>query len=207
MERLIPDKKELIISRIVTVIVNYFIQKTIEHSMILVAANAGLNRLSFDNNITMVGFPPEVKRVNDYLEKVVQKKVICNYEVARADYNASMIVQELFAKYYKNPRLLHSGTVHKIFLETLNHPNREVSNSAIYLSDASIELVNQEIEEITSEKLNEPLILEYLENKDYTRDERDIVIFEKRRILIRAITDYIAGMTDGYALEEYDKLK
>lgn len=118
-----------------------------------------------------------------------------------------MIVQELFAKYYKNPRLLHSGTVHKIFLETLNHPNREVSNSAIYLSDASIELVNQEIEEITSEKLNEPLILEYLENKDYTRDERDIVIFEKRRILIRAITDYIAGMTDGYALEEYDKLK
>ena len=207
LERLIPDKKELIISRIVTVIVNYFIQKTIEHSMILVAANAGLNRLSFDNNITMVGFPPEVKRVNDYLEKVVQKKVICNYEVARADYNASMIVQELFAKYYKNPRLLHSGTVHKIFLETLNHPNREMSNSAIYLSDASIELVNQEIEEITSEKLNEPLILEYLENKDYTRDERDIVIFEKRRILIRAITDYIAGMTDGYALEEYDKLK
>ncbi len=207
LERLIPDKKELIISRIVTVIVNYFIQKTIGHSMILVAANAGLNRLSFDNNITMVGFPPEVKRVNDYLEKVVQKKVICNYEVARADYNASMIVQELFAKYYKNPRLLHSGTVHKIFLETLNHPNREVSNSAIYLSDASIELVNQEIEEITSEKLNEPLILEYLENKDYTRDERDIVIFEKRRILIRAITDYIAGMTDGYALEEYDKLK
>ena len=175
--------------------------------MILVAANAGLNRLSFDNNITMVGFPSEVKKVNDYLEKVVQKKVICNYEVARADYNASMIVQELFAKYYKNPRLLHSGTVHKIFLETLNHPNREVSNSAIYLSDASIELVNQEIEEITSEKLNEPLILEYLENKDYTRDERDIVIFEKRRILIRAITDYIAGMTDGYALEEYDKLK
>lgn len=207
LERLIGDKKELKISRIVTVIVNYFIQKTIEHSLIIVAANEGLSRLSLDNNIMMVGFPPEVKRVNDYLEKVVQKKVICNYEVARADYNASMIVQKLFAKYYKNPRLLHSGTVHKIFLETLNHPNREVSNSAIYLSDASIELVNKEIEEITSEKLNEALILEYLENKDHTRDERDVVIFEKRRILIRAITDYIAGMTDGYALEEYDKLK
>lgn len=207
LERLIGDKKELKISRVVTVIVNYFIQKTIEHSLIIVAANEGLSRLSLDNNIMMVGFPPEVKRVNDYLEKVVQKKVICNYEVARADYNASMIVQKLFAKYYKNPRLLHFGTVHKIFLETLNHPNREVSNSAIYLSDASIELVNKEIEEITSEKLNEALILEYLENKDHTRDERDVVIFEKRRILIRAITDYIAGMTDGYALEEYDKLK
>ena len=207
LERLIPDKKELIISRIVTVIVDYFIKKTIEHSLTQVAANVGLERLSLDNNISMVGFSKEVKRVNDYLEKVVQKKVICNYEVARADYNASMIVQELFAKYYKNPRLLHSGTVHKIFLETLNHPNREVSNSAIYLSDANIELANKEIEEITSEKLDEALVLEYLENRDHTRDERDIVIFEKRRILIRAITDYIAGMTDGYALEEYDKLK
>ena len=159
----------------------------------------------------MVGFPPEVKRVNDYLEKVVQKKVICNYEVARADYNASMIVQKLFAKYYKNPRLLHYGTVHKIFLETLNHPNREVSNSAIYLSDASIELVNKEIEEITSKELDKDIILGYLDiRKDTltdTRVEKDIVIFEKRRILIRAITDYIAGMTDGYALEEYEKLK
>lgn len=211
LERLIPSKKELIISRIVTVIVNYFIQKTIEHSRTIVAANERLCRLSLDNSIAMVGFPPEVKRVNDYLEKVVQKKVICNYEVARADYNASMIVQNLFAKYYKNPRLLHSGTVHKIFLETLNHLNREVSNSAIYLSDASIELVNKEIEEITSKELDEKLILRYLDIRKNTltdtRSERDIVIFEKRRILIRAITDYIAGMTDGYALEEYEKLK
>jgi len=211
LDRLIPDEKELIISRIVTVIVDYFIQKTIQHSLIIVTSNEGLSKLSLDNNITMVGFPPEVKRVNEYLEKVVQKKVICNCEVARADYNASMIVQKLFEKYYKNPRLLHSGTVHKIFLVTLNHPNREVSNSAIYLSDASIELVNKEIEEITSENLDEELILRYLDIRKHTLtdtcDERDIVLFEKRRILIRAITDYIAGMTDGYALEEYEKLK
>ena len=103
----------------------------------------------------LVCFPNDAERVNGYLEKVVQKKVICNNEVARADYNASMIVQNLFAKYYKNPRLLHSGTVHKIFLETLKHENREVSNSAINLSDGSIVLVNKEIEEITSKSLDE----------------------------------------------------
>ena len=72
-------------------------------------------------------------------------------------------------------------------------------------------LVNNEIEEITSKELDEKLILEYLDIRKNalanTRAERDIVIFEKRRILIRAITDYIAGMTDGYALEEYEKLK
>lgn len=116
-------------------------------------------------------------------------------------------MQNLFEKYYKNPRLLHSGTVHKIFVETLNHPNKEVSNSAINLSDGKIKLVNEEIKEMTLNPLVEDLILEYLDNVDYSRSEKDIIIFEKRRILIRAITDYIAGMTDGYALEENEKLK
>lgn len=211
LERLIGDKNELVISRIVTVIVNFFIKKTIENSLAKIAANVDAGSVSLNNKELLVCFPPEVKRVNDYLEKVVQKKVICNYEVARADYNASTIVQKLFEKYYKNPRLLHSGTVHKIFIETLNHPNRAVSNSAIYLSDASIKIVNKEIEEITSKELDEKSILDYLavrkETLDAVCENRDIVTFEKRRILIRAITDYIAGMTDGYALEEYEKLK
>jgi len=206
-ERLIIDKKELIISRIVSVIINYFIQKTIAYSLKKVHENEELGEISLNNDKIIVCFPQDVERVNSYLEKVVQKKVICNNEVARADYNASMIVQELFAKYYKNPRLLHSGTVHKIFVETLKHTNRAVSNSAIYLSDGSIDLVNKEIEEITSQDLDENLILEHLQNIDNSCGEKDIVLFEKRRILIRAITDYIAGMTDGYALEEYQKLK
>lgn len=206
-ERLIVDKKELVISRIVTVIINYFIQKTIDYSLMLVSKNEKLGGIGLDNNKEMVCFPDDAERVNKYLEKVVQKKVICNNEVARADYNASMIVQNLFAKYYKNPRLLHSGTVHKIFLETLKHKNQEVSNSAINLSDGSIKLVNKEIEEITSKTLDEMLILEHLKNDDSSYTEKDIVIFEKRRILVRAITDYIAGMTDGYALEEYEKLR
>lgn len=206
-ERLINDKKELLISRIVSVIINFFIQKTIEHSIKLVQENEELGTISLDNSKNLVCFPPEVDKVNNYLERVVQKKVICNSEVARADYNASMIVQKLFEKYYKNPRLLHSGTVHKIFLETLRHKNKQVSNSAINLNDGSIDLVNKEIEEITSEEKNSELILEYLENPDNSREEPEIVIFEKKRILIRAITDYIAGMTDGYALEEYEKLR
>ena len=66
---------------------------------------------------------------------------------------------------------------------------------------------NKEIEEITSKPLNEKLVLEYLKDGDNSCAEKDIVIFEKRRILVRAITDYIAGMTDGYALEEYEKLR
>lgn len=204
-ERLIIDKKELIISRIVSVIINYFIQETIKNSLELVN-NSSLEKITLENTEQLISFSDDVKRVNDYLEKVVQKKVICNNEVARADYNASMIVQKLFAKYYKNPRLLHSGTVHKIFIETLKHENPNVSNSAINLSDGSIALVNDEIYEITSKEIDNDLILKYLTDKNSYCDEKDVVIFEKKKILVRAITDYIAGMTDGYALEEYKKL-
>ncbi|MGC4020380.1 MAG: hypothetical protein QM793_14930 [Muricomes sp.] len=118
-----------------------------------------------------------------------------------------MIVSKLFEKYYRNPRLLHEGTIHKIFFETLQHENKGVSNSAINLSDGSIELVNEEIKEITTTELNAEIINNYLKDTDTTRTEPDIIIFEKRKVLIKAITDYIAGMTDGYALEEYEKLK
>ena len=188
-----------------SVIINYFIQETIKNSLEMVNRN-DLKEITWENTEQLISFPEDVKRVNDYLEKVVQKKVICNNEVARADYNASMIVQKLFAKYYKNPRLLHSGTVHKIFIETLKHENPNVSNSAINLSDGSIALVNEEIYEITSKEIDDDLILKYLADKNSYCDEKDVVIFEKKKILIRAITDYIAGMTDGYALEEYKKL-
>ena len=72
---------------------------------------------------------------------------------------------------------------------------------------AATDIFRLKIEEITSKPLNEKLVLEYLKDGDNSCAEKNIVIFEKRRILVRAITDYIAGMTDGYALEEYEKLR
>ena len=206
-KRLIMDKEELKIARIVSSIVHYFIETTIEHSRNRMKEYASLGEIGLKNDIKIIDFSPDVDRVNAYLERVVQKKVICNTEVARADYNASMIVKALFEKYYKNPRLLHSGTLHKIFIEMLRHPNKMVANSAINMNDGSIKLVNEEIHDITQKKLNKELISKYLEDKTNERCEDQIIIFEKRKILVRAITDYIAGMTDGYALEEYERLR
>ena len=203
----IVDREELKIARIVSIIINYFIENTIKHSIANIDKHQDLGEITMDNEIKFIEFPEDVKKVNDYLEKVVQKKVICNSEVARADYNASMIVQTLFEKYYSNPRLLHSGTVHRIFLETLKHRNDEVANRAINLSDGSIKLVNMEIDELTKRELDGDAIMAYLEGKDVDTTSEDVIIFEKRKILVRAIVDYIAGMTDGYALAEYEKLK
>lgn len=203
--RTLIDSKALIVSCIVSVIVNYLITTTIEHSkMNMEKLEKTNNEIPKDRPI--VEFSPAVDLVNSYLERVVQKKVICNSEVARADYNADAVIRKLFQKYYSNPRLLHAGTLHKIFLEMLKHNNAAVANCAINLNDGDAKIINQEIEEITLARINEHKVFEYLKNNLFSK-EKDIVIFEKRKILVRVITDYIAGMTDGYALEEFEKLR
>ncbi len=204
--RALIDKKELQIARIVSCIINYMINATIKYSRTKINEK-NINEITMDNDTEFICFSEEVSKVNSYLERVVQKKVICNNEVARADYNANMIVKRLFEKYYTNPRLLHEGTIHKIFTETLSHDNINVSNSAVNLSDGSIKIVDKEINQITKEDIDFEKIKRYLKNDRIDNNEKDVIVFEKRKILIRCIVDYIAGMTDGYAIDEYEKLK
>lgn len=202
-QRTLIDSKALIVSCIISTIINYLITTTIEHSK----KNMDRTGDEIPKDRPTVEFSPAVNLVNSYLERVVQKKVICNSEVARADYNADAVIRKLFQKYYSNPRLLHEGTLHKFFLEMLKHKNAAVSNSAINLNDGDVKLINEEIEEITLAQIDENKVLECLKNNTFVSEEKDIVIFEKRKILVRVITDYIAGMTDGYALEEFEKLR
>lgn len=205
-DRALMDKKELKIARIVSCIISYMINTTIEYSKEKLKEE-NIEEITMKNTKEYIGFSDEVSRVNSYLERVVQKKVICNSEVARADYNANMIVKTLFEKYYANPRLLHAGTVHKIFTETLRHTDERVANSAVNLNDGSIKIVNDEIEQLTKKGFDGKKIESYLGGKELPDSEEHIVVFEKRKILIRCIVDYIAGMTDGYAMEEYERLK
>lgn len=201
------DKKELQISRMVSSIIKYFITDVIDNSKFNIETrkNSSIETPYYENKI--ICFSSDVNSVNDYLERVVKKKVICNSEVARADYNANVIVKSLFESYYSNPRLLHEGTIHKIFVETLMHENELVANSAVNLADAKVELANDEIEQITRMELLEDDVRPYLDDKSKLISNDKLIAFEKRKILVRAITDYIAGMTDGYALQEYERLK
>lgn len=194
--RLLPNKQDMQVARIVHRIIRYFISDVINNSKEKIE---GSTKTSIDdlNKETFIEFSEKGKKVNKYMEKIVQKKVICNYEVARADYNAEVVVKTLFQKYYENPRLLHTGTLQKIFHDTLMHKNTDVSNSAVCLNDCSVSLANAEIEEMA---------LKPLELPNDTEVQKTIRL-EKRKILIRNIVDFIAGMTDGYALQEYEKIK
>lgn len=96
--------------------------------------------------------------------------------MARYDYNASEVILKLFESYYRNPRLLHKGTLHRIFAETLMHKDERVSNSAVDLNDCAIKIVDAEIEDICS------IAIHIEENEiENTEDENDelIEIFEE----------------------------
>lgn len=80
-DRTLTDKKELKIARIVSCIINYMINSTIKNSREKINESK-INEITMDNGTEFICFSEEVSKVNSYLERVVQKKVICNNEVA-----------------------------------------------------------------------------------------------------------------------------
>lgn len=104
----------------------------------------------------------------------------------------------MFFAYYKNPKLLHEGTLRRIYADMLYHEDQRVSNSAIDLKNSNLDVAQNEIFEINEKTIMFNCV-----------DENDIeyIRFEKRKIFVRNIVDYIAGMTDSYALCEYHRIK
>lgn len=186
--RLVVDEGELLAARIISVIVGYFINDVIQYSRAQIAA---YNRQTEYIDRCLVRLSPnEGVLACDLLKKVVNKRVIANSEVSLFDYNGSTIVKNLFCSYYNNPRLLHKGTLRKIYIDQLKCDNPEVAGNAIDWANGNISVVTQEINKI--HELSENIDSEY---------------FIKKKILIRNIVDYISGMTDSYACHEYERLK
>lgn len=108
----IVDREELKTARIVSIIINYFVENTIKHSVENIDNYQYLGEITMDNEIKIIEFPEDVEKVNDYWKSCTEK-VICNSEVARADYNASMIVQTLF----KNIIVIQDYYIQEQFIE------------------------------------------------------------------------------------------
>lgn len=187
------DERELTIGRIISAIVNYFIDDVVEKSKSLIEEYVGDKTCGiFDEKL--INFSERGELCCHFLEKIINKKVIANAEVARFDYNANVVIRKLFELYYKNPKLLHSGKIRKIYIDTLLCENEGVADSAVDFQNGNLDIVGEEIRKITSVPIKD------LSNED------EMIIFCKRKILIRNIADYIAGMTDSYAMQEYRKI-
>lgn len=232
-QRLFVSEKELLNSRISSQVIKYFISDVVESFKNNSADEMEDTKEYFAENHCvdrqLLHFSLEGRALNDYLETIVTKRVINSPEVAAFDDKAKRVVTKLFELYYENPRLLHTGTLQRIFIEM-----RKKSENVIHFQDGDIGLVNEEWTRIKNPQESERLrdlrenfparnltqyksVKEFLESGTLTAEEREEVsqyceacqreYTEKHKILVRAICDFISGMTDAYALNEYRKLE
>lgn len=234
-QRVYVSERELLYSRISSQIINFFVDDVVKTYTEFLGNDPEAANIQayFEANKCvdrqLLRFSSEGQALNDYLETIVTKQVINSPEVAAFDDKAKRVVTRLFDLYYDNPRLLHDGTLQRIFVEM-----RKKTDNAIHFQDGDINLTSDEWDRIKCpekairlrdlrEKFPEVDLTQYEKFDDFAneyvsggkeyeaictyRSQCQEEYIEKRRILVRAICDFIAGMTDTYALNEYRKLE
>jgi dGTPase len=194
--RIFINKADMLRSRLVPEILGYFISDVITQSKINIQEYEKTEKTSFYNeehrlNKKIVGFSPEGKFILEYLEKIISKRVVNSHEVGRFDDKARRVITELFKAYYHNPKLLPDGTLMRVYKDI-----KKISNNVIDFRNGDPKLISKELKSICFDELS----------NEYGNINQDSEFLIKRKILVRNITDYLAGMTDNFATNEYNLL-
>ncbi|MFL0247344.1 deoxyguanosinetriphosphate triphosphohydrolase family protein [Clostridium sp. WILCCON 0185] len=188
------DENDMLKSRLVPEILSYFIQDIVNQSQINIAEFNMENELYRKYHRVkekLVEFSKEGKFILEYLERIITKKVINSFEVSRFDDKAKFIITSLFKSYYNNPKLLPDTTLARIYRDI-----RKISNNVIDFRNGDPKLIADEFSMICySEPRDEGGKIDL--NNEYIC---------KREILVRNIADHISGMTDNYAMNEYNTI-
>lgn len=183
------DENDIKRSRIVSNIITFFIKDVIENSKIKMEDYAVEKIDEFKKTKRVykeiIDFSSDGKFILEYLERLINKKVINSFDVSRFDGKSAKIIENLFRAYYDNIMILPNSTLKKIYIDI----HKECEN-VIDFRYGDTDLVREEIEKICAGELEES-------DKEY---------ITKRKIVVRNITDHIAGMTDNYAMKEYKKI-
>lgn len=192
---IITDNSALFSFQISSAIVKYFIKDVIEASKDNIEKYLDDKGEAFDEEHIikerLIVFSPNGDTICKYLEKMLKNKVLNSNEVSISDQNSSVIVHALFDVYYNNPWLLHTGTKRKILKDFIN--SKVKINDIVDLVEGSQSAIKKEFKKITGAIA--------LGDKD-SAYEYEL----KRKILVRDICDYIAGMTDTYAKNQYEEI-
>ncbi len=191
------DDEELLQERISSRVISFFISDVLTQSITNIdnfLTADGVQRFKREGykvSEMLIDFSPEGKKLCDYLEKIISKKVINSAEVSLFDSNGSTVVESLFTSYYNNPRLLHRGTLHRIMQDF-----RRITKNVIDFEEGDPRIIESEWYKII--------------NAESDKDDCDLVhneYIEKNKALVRNITDFIAGMTDSYAINKYNSIR
>jgi dGTPase len=115
------------------------------------------------------------------LKKIENNFVINNYTIHRMNGKSSFVLRQIIKAYLTNPKQLPDSVLER------------------YTEVCSIPCLKKKIKEIDFTPKN----IRYLNEKDFSRYKNCIIV---DKVFLRLISDYIASMTDLYAIREYQKL-
>ena len=192
--RFYANESQLHQGRIVSMVIRYFIDDVIHQSEENIK-NYTPNLFFKENHrfdTQLIQLSLEGEKLCCYLEKIVSRKVINAQETVQFDHKAAVVTEGLFRLYYNNPKLLPFTVQRQIFIAIRKHtPN------IIDLNDGDLACINEELRRITAMP-----IPPQAEKRTPTEEE----YWMKRKILVRAIADWISGMTDSFALKAFHQL-
>lgn len=204
MNRLYIDGDELLSYRISSGIVSFLLRDVISKSeeKIKELKKSSLSTFSLDNlQEKVIRFSPEGSEANEYLEKIVTNLLINSPEIIINDTKGYKIVQDLFEAYYRQPGLLSDSTLNRMRAEML----RDTYEAIDFRKD------DKKVIEKELQRIHIAFAFEKRENGSRpTKNNREMsyeeIYSKKKKCLVRAITDYIAGMTDSHAIQKHREI-
>lgn len=129
-------------------------------------------------------------------QSTISKAVINTFDVQRSDSKGKYIIKNLFEAYNTNPQQLPDSALKNLY-KILSEDGFELKNHNVVDND-------QDFFDIEGDELRDVIEDAVLRIRG---DNNGKGIDKRRDILImRIICDYIAGMTDIFAISEYEKL-
>lgn len=191
-----------------------------------IVSKSNLQCISENEDKCDLWFSDSMNRLNCMIDEIIRNKVVMSQEVIKFDNDAKNIIIKLFKTYYENPRLLNDKVIRRIFFDMLDKPilthyavdfrnmNKEYVEKVINeihcikhdVYDMLSNITNED-EKLIKNKIPDDLV-EEMENNNEKYELLNLKIrYEQQKVIIRNICDYIAGMTDSFALEEYNSIK
>lgn len=186
------NKKEVLVASFINRVVDYFVNKLIENSL----KNMEGYVLELESKCEsfkekpyvfkkIIAFEEEDQRDLENLEKIITQRIINSQEVNCFDAKSAYIIKKLFRAYYANPKQLPDNEVARLYREIQRY-----TKNCTNIRTGNKDSVREEIE--------------IMKGRMHTNNPEEDML--KRKLYIRSIADFIGGMTDNYAIEQYKKL-
>ena len=152
-------------------------------------------KLSIGYDVLKNNNTENTKKIRDF-QHTIAKAVINTHDVQRSDSKGKYIIKNLFEAYNTNPQQLPDSALKNLY-KILKADGFKLKNQTDI--DNNQEFFNIESDELR-DVINDAVSRIRFDDPKTGKDKRrDILI-------MRIICDYIAGMTDSFAISEYEKL-